>query len=174
MKGDKSLLLPIMAVILMMWGSSVQARDYTVNELISLSVGESQQREFLVYDVLDPAEREPVEAFIALAIGSEEEPAGTLSIGLSADPELAFGGYMDFALLGFGFSLDAGQVVISESATTPFSIETSFDVDSIFGFVYVGAYISSISSSRRVDLPAPFTITFALAAQEIEAPPVEE
>ncbi len=139
------------------------ARDYVVREVISLSVGESQQREFTIAKVASVPAFEPIEVFVIVAAGSTDIPAGNLSIGLSSGADVDFGALMDYSIIGFGYSLDAGFLFVSQTVTTPYTISADVAVDSSFGFLVVGAYISDITG--MVETPVPFTMTFSLGAQ---------
>ncbi len=142
--------------------SSVEARNYAVNDVISLSSGDAQQREFTLDGALSIPSFEPFAGYVVIATGSDNETVGDLSITLSADAEIEFGAYMDYGLLGFGYSLDEGPIVVYETATTPFSVEKTVAINSMFGFVYVGGFIKDVSSRNDVKLPAQFTISFTL------------
>lgn len=143
------------------------ARDYVVREVISLGVGESQQREFEVNDVIQIPALQPMEGFVLVATGSSDAPAGDLTITVSASPEKEFGALMDYGIIGFGFSLDAGVLFIYETVTTPYTISEAVSINSSFGFAYVGAFISGTEGT--VEKPVPFTMTFSLAAGEAPA-----
>jgi len=148
----------LLSVFMVLSGSSAFAADYAVKESITLSAGESQQRQFTIQEPLSIPEFEPLEAYVIIASGE----SGTLSISLDAAPEKAFGALLEFGLFGFGFSLDAGVIFFMEDATTPFGISASADINSTFGFVYTAAYIKDYTGD--VTLPVPFTITFSLSA----------
>ena len=135
---------------------------YAINEVISMSPGESQQREFVVNDVFDLRILRPIESYVIVATGE----AGTLSISLEADPDLDFAGLMDYSLVGLGYSLDAGMDFIYESATSPFEITRDVAIDSTFGFVYAGTIITSLE--KALDSTVPFVITFELSEAEAE------
>lgn len=141
---------------------SAEARNYAVNDVISLSPGDAQQREFTLGSVLSFPSFEPFAGYVVVATGSDNQTAGDLSVTLSAEAEIEFGDYMDYGLLGFGYSLDEGPIVIYETATTPFSVEKTVTINSMFGFVYVGGFIKDVSSRNDVKLPARFTISFVL------------
>ena len=133
------------------------AQRYAINEVIVMSPGDSRQREFVINDVFDLRILKPVEAYDVVATGE----SGILTITLEPDPELDFGGTMDYSLVGVGYSLDAGMDFIYESATSPFEISREVAIDSTFGFVYVGAIVTSLDNA--LDNTVPFVITFELA-----------
>ncbi len=142
------------------------AKDYAIKEVISMSVGEKQQRNFSINDVFSITELRPMENFIILATGSADEPAGSLTIELETDPELDHEAVMDYSLIGIAFSLDAGLSFINESASTPFSISTGIAFDSTFGFAAFGVLITGYT--EYVEFPVPFTLGLELEAAESE------
>ena len=143
------------------------ASDYPVREVISLSVGESQQREFEVDAVSEFPGAMAVEGVVVVAAASTDAPAGALSIGLSASPDLDFGELMDYGIIVIGYSLDAGVIFAYETVTTPYTISESIAIDSSFGFVYVGALITV--QTGVVSMPVAMKMTLSLAAQEAAA-----
>lgn len=149
---------------MIMTATPALARDYAVREVISLSPGENQQREFYINDVVQVPAFEPIEGFVVVATASGETNAGVLTIALSAAPDKDFGAYMEFGIIGFGFSLDEGVLFVNESVTTPNAISESVTINSSFGFVWVGCYIKSIEGD--VEKPVPFAVSLSLAAAE--------
>jgi hypothetical protein len=136
------------------------AWQYAINEVIVMSAGESQQREFKISDAFDLRSYGPLEAFLVIATGE----SGTLTITLKGDPELDFGGIMDYSLIGMGFSADAGTNFINEGVTTPFTIAATVPINSTFGFAYIGAMIMDIEDVLAT--PVEFKINFSLSAPE--------
>lgn len=143
------------------------ARDYAVREVISLSPGENQQREFYINDVVQIPAFEPIEGFVVVATASGDTNAGALSISLTAAPDKEFGAYMEFGVIGFGFSLDEGVLFVNGSVTTPNAISESVTINSSFGFAWIGCYIKSIEGD--IETPVPFSISLSLAAAETAA-----
>ena len=152
----------MLAVSVMLPAVSMGAAAYAINEVVVMSPGDSQQREFVISEVFDLRVLREIEAYVVVATGE----SGTLTITLEADPDLDFGGIMDYSLVGLGYSLDAGMDFIYESATSPFEISRDVAIGSTFGFVYVGAIITSLD--KALDSNVPFVITFELAEPEEE------
>ena len=149
--------LIIMFVVTLPMNTSFAA-EYAINEVIVMSAGDSQQREFKISDAFDLRTFGPLEAFLVIATGE----SGTLTITLEGDPVLDFGGTMDYSLIGISFSADAVTNFINEDTTTPFTIAATVPINSTFGFAYVGAMIMDIADV--LDTPVEFTIKFSLSA----------
>lgn len=165
MKKTKiGLLIVAVAMFISVQGVVAQAGGNAINELISLSPGEAQTREFVLYSPFDIKSFGPAEGWVILATGDNETMPGKLTISLSTSTKIPFGDLMTYSLAGFAFSLDGGPVLINESATTPWKIKKVITMNSTFGFAYAGALIKEINGN--IDLPALFAITFELAVAE--------
>jgi hypothetical protein len=141
----------------------VQANSYIVQELISMSPGDQQQRIYGVSDFRGAYGLGPIEGFLVLATSDP----GTLSVTLKANPELKDPRtVVDFNLLGIGYSLNLGPIFFTAKASTPFLIQRDVQIDASFGFVWLGTYMSGVSgggSKADVVKPVPFTITLSLS-----------
>ncbi len=139
----------------------VSAEIASIDEILILAPGQTQQREFSLndsYNIKDPQNN--IGDFIVVNIGE----AGTLSIELTTQAHIEFGGFMDYSLIGIAYSLDEGLQFITEKATTPYTISTSVAVNSIFGFAYIGTIIKKVSPEWSVaEWPIPFTISFTIS-----------
>lgn len=144
--------------------SAGPAQAGAINEVISLSPPENQTREFVLYDVFDIQTPGPIASWVVICSGDNETQAGKLTITLSTTATKTFGSYMDYSLIGFGYSLGGTPAFINAKATTPWTAEKVITINSTFGFVYVAAMINGITGD--VALPAPFSIVFKLAVAE--------
>lgn len=144
--------------------SAGPAQAAAINEVISLSPGENQTREFILYDVFDIQKPGPIESWVVICSGDNETKAGKLTITLSTTATKTFGSYMDYSLIGFGYSLGGTPAFINAAATTPWTAEEVVTMNATFGFAYVAAMINGITGD--VTLPAPFSIVFKLSVAE--------
>ena len=165
-KVKQGLLAMYILVFVAISGSTAFAQGFSPGDIIFLGAGESQQREFYIDGLYDI--RAPLKNIMGAVIVSTGE-AGTLSINLSTQAEMGFGSVMDYLLLGFGFSLDEGVTVISESASTPYSAVTSVAINSDFGLAYAVIMVTKVSPGwEYVEWPVPFTIEFSLSEPETD------
>jgi hypothetical protein len=165
-KVEQGLLAMYILVFVAISGSTAFAQGFSPGDIIFLSAGESQKREFYIeelYNIRAPLKN--IAGGVVVSIGE----AGTLSINLSTQAEMEFGGVMDYLLLGFGFSPDEAVTIISESASTPYSAGTSIPINSDFGLAYTVIMVTKVSPGRNyVEWPVPFTIEFSLSEPETD------
>lgn len=168
MKIGVVVLSVLMSFCLVSVATSVQAKSYLVQELISMSPGDQQQRIYGVADFRGAYGLGPIEGFLVLATSDP----GTLSVTVKANPELKDPRtVVDYNLLGIGYSMNLGPIFFSASASTPFSITKDVQIDASFGFVWLGTYMSGVSGGgTKADVvkPVPFTITLKLSEFEEE------
>jgi hypothetical protein len=143
---------------------AVPAQAAVINELISLSPGENQTREFVLYNVFDIKTPGPAQSYVIICSGDNETKAGKLTITLTTTAKKDFGSYVDYSMMGFGYSLGGTPAFISAAATTPWPAEKVLTLNSTFGFAFVSAMIRGITGD--VELPAPFTMVFKLSVAE--------
>ena len=146
------------------FGGSAQAIGYLVNEVITLSPGENQTREFLVYQPFDIKNLGPAEPWLIICSGDNETKCGKLTISLTTKAKPTFGSYMDYSMVGFAYAVGGTPELINQAATTPWPAEKVININSTFGIVYVAALINKIKG--EVPLPAEFSIVFKLSVAQ--------
>jgi len=143
---------------------AAQAAGYLANEVITLSPGENQTRDFLVYEPFDIKNLGPAEPWLIICLGDNETKCGKLTITLTTSAKPTFGSYMDYSFVGFAYALGGTPEFINQAATTPWPAEKVITLNSTFGIVYVAALINKIKGD--VPLPAEFKIVFKLAVAQ--------
>jgi len=158
----RALLPAALGVLLLLQGAPAAAVDYVVRQVISVRPGERQTREFLVAERFSVTRPGPVEAYLVYSWGISE-PAGALHVELSVAPGTP-PGWVVFAVIAAGYSLDLGPVVKFFRATSPATLSGTVPIDSSFGIYYIGIAVPAASSSRL--FPVPFSITFSVTPQQ--------
>lgn len=163
------ILFAVLIACMVAFSGVASAKDLLIREVITLSAGENQQRNFDVDDFIDIMVGGNIEGYLVVATGA----AGTLTVDLEADPEISDKEtVLDYALVGLGFSLAGTPIFFYESVSTPYSISVDAAIEADFGFLWVGAIMTGVSGNgnfRDVETPVPFTITFSLGEQETAA-----
>lgn len=132
--------------------------------LLTLTPGGSTIREFQLYDEFDYRSLRPMETFLILGFGSDENLLGDMTIQLKPSITRDFGAVVEFGLIGLAYSLGGRPVFISADTAAPLTLTKTIPMSAAYGLVLVGAYIKNITGD--VLLPAPFTITFSWATGE--------
>ncbi len=160
----KASVISVIAAFFMIVSAGSAFGQLPIDEMLFMGAGGQQQRQLYIddyYDITAPFDN--LGNYLVVALSE----VGTLSISLSTQASLEFGGYLEYGIMGISFSLDEGLVFISESATTPYSISTSAPINSTFGFAYVGVTVKGVSPDwTAAEWPIPFTIAFSLSALE--------
>ena len=132
----------------------------------SVSTGGTKTHEFYLNDVFDYSDFSPSHYFVVSTIPDlDSNPAGDLTITLSAKPEMDFTSRMIYSMTGGGISLDSGfDYIFAAGAAPGTSSSTTISVNSVFGIYFLAVKIDMISGT--VETPVPFTISFTVS--EIE------
>jgi hypothetical protein len=160
-KGLAALVVMMSCVFCM---PAVPAQAAVINEVISLSPGDNQTREFVLYDVFDIQTPGPAQSYLIICSGDNETKAGKLTISLSTSAKKTFGSLVKYSLLGLGYGLGGTPQFINVDATTPWKPKAVVTLNTTFGIAFVSAIINDITGD--VELPAPFTIVFKLSVAQ--------
>jgi len=160
-----SMLCAVALVCVGLLGVAAPAAGYLVTESpITLSPGEPQSRQFILYEPFDIKKPGPASPWLIICSGDDETKCGKLTITLTTTTKPTFGSYMDYSFVGFAYALGGTPEFINAAATTPWPAEKVITLNSTFGIVYVAALINKIKGD--VPLPAEFSIVFKLAVAQ--------
>jgi hypothetical protein len=136
---------------------------------LSMDPGESQTRDFILWDQFQAARLGPMETFILMGSGSDTTPMGNLTITIKPTVTKYFGAVVEYSLIGLAYpladfaSLFGGTpVVINVKTSAPLSLTKAVTMNAKYGIALLGIFIKKITGD--VDLPVQFNITFAWAA----------
>ena len=143
-----------------------QAAGNLLNEVLTMSPGESIVREFVIYDALDIKKVGPVESYLVIGIGVSADNATLGDLTITVKPTVTtvtkpFGSNVDFSLIGFAYPFGGAPAFFNVKTDAPLSSVKTVKMRTHYAFALVGTYINDISGD--VILPVPFSITFAWA-----------
>jgi len=156
---------------LLLTAGSAQAGLNGLPEVIVLTPGHDQTRQFYLNDEFDPHGLNNYASYVFVAIAdnatSPATKCGVLTITLSTSATITFGAYIDYSLAGFSYPIGgklAANLFYNVGFTTPQKATKAITLNSMYGFGYVAALIKDIEGV--VTQPAPFSILFSLAAKK--------
>ena len=140
-----------------------QAAGNLLNEVLTMSPGESIVREFFIYDAFDINKPGPVESYLVIGIGVSADNAtlGDLTITVKPTSTKPFGANVDFSLIGFAYPFGGAPAFFNVKTDAPLPSVKTVKMRTHYAFALVGTYIQDISGD--VPLPVTFSITFAWA-----------
>ncbi len=166
-------------IILLAIGCAFTVSAVQAQEVISVSPGKTEVREFYLYDVFDFGCLCPVQGYIINTIGPTT-PAGELSVGLTCKPTRTFTSQVRYSVLGVGLaidfaSFDPAQIVkffYATGADPGAPVAQKVAINANLGIVALIIKIDKIVGEvpEDVQLPIPFTITLGVT----EGTPPEE
>jgi hypothetical protein len=163
-KGSRKLVVMIgLALALCMVTVQAQAAGNLLNDVITMSPGESQVREFVIYDAFDIKNAGPVESYLAIGVSADNATKfGDLVITVKPNATKTFASIVEFNLIGLVYPFGGTPAFFNVKTDANLSSVKTVKMRTNYAFALVGTYISSISGD--VTLPVPFSITFAWAA----------
>jgi len=151
-------------------------------EVISVSPGKSETREFYLDDVFDASCLCPVQGYIVSSIGPQT-PAGELTVGLSCKPTRTFTSQVRYSVLGVGVAIsftafDPAQILkffYATGADPGAAVSQKVALDANLAIVALIIKIDKIIGEvpEDVQLPIPFTLTLAVSEGTPPAEPEE-
>jgi|GEM_PF-1796427 len=140
-----------------------QAAGNLLNEVLTMSPGESIVREFFIYDAFDINKPGPVESYLVIGIGVSADNAtlGDLTITVKPTSTKPFGANVDFSLIGFAYPFGGAPAFFNVKTDAPLPSVKTVKMRTHYAFALVGTYIQDISGD--VPLPVTFSITFGWA-----------
>ena len=156
---------------LLVAGGSAQAGLNGLPEVIILTPGHDQTRQFYLNDEFDPHGFNNYASYLFVAVADNStSPAtkcGVLTVTLSTSATISFGATIDYSLIGFSYPI-GGKLGLNSfynvNFTTPQKATKAITLNSMYGFGFVTALIRDIKGV--VTQPTPFSILFSLAAKK--------
>jgi hypothetical protein len=142
--------------------AQAQAAGSLLNDVITMSPGESQVREFAIYDAFDIKNAGPVESYLVIGASADNATKfGDLIITVKPASTKPFGAIVGFNLIGIAYPFGGAPAFFNVKSDLPLSSAKTIKMRTNYAFALVGTYITAITGD--VIMPVQFSITFAWA-----------